>query len=265
MRSVKTRAGAVLHYSVSAGDGAPPVVLINSLGTDFRIWDEFVGHLGGAFSIIQYDKRGHGLSSCPPGPYSIDEQGDDLGDLLDHLEVRGAVLVGLSVGGLIAQVLARHRPDLVCGLVLCDTADKIGDPDNWSTRIATLQAGGMQAIVEPVLENWFSDNYRARHPNKMAIWRAMLERTPASGYIATCAGIRDADFTRHTAAINFPTLCICGELDTATPPALMRSFCAGLPGANYHEIPGVGHLPPIEAPQTLATLVKSFIQENNFV
>ena len=214
--------------------------------------------------IIRYDKRGHGLSAFPGGPFSIDDLASDLAGLLDHLGVRDAVIVGLSVGGMIAQALAAARPDLVRGLVLCDTAHKIGPPDIWETRIQAISQGGIAAISEAVLERWFSADFRASRPDDLALWRAMLTRTPVEGYLATCMAIRDADLTEATAGLQLPVTCVVGSEDGATPPALVKST-AELIGADFVEIEGAGHLPCVETPKTLAEIIDDFLEMNHMV
>src|SRR5690606_15567409 len=134
--------GVVLHHEVSGRADGPALVFANSLGTDFRIWDEVADALGRHYRIICYDKRGHGLSEATPAPYSMNDHASDLSALLDHLKVSQAAVVGLSVGGQIAQLLAANRPELVKALVLCDTAHKIGNDALWNARIETVVAKG---------------------------------------------------------------------------------------------------------------------------
>src|SRR5690606_31805665 len=170
--------GVVLHVEdLGAADG-PALVFSNSLGTDLRIWDDVVGQLADRFRIVRYDKRGHGLSEIGETPYSIDDHVDDLAALLDDLAIEGAIVCGLSVGGLIAQGLYAKRPELIAGLILCDTAHKIGAAELWNTRMAAIEKGGIASIAETILERWFSRELRENNPDALAGWRAMLTRTP---------------------------------------------------------------------------------------
>jgi len=257
--------GVVLHYSAVGAASKPALVFANSLGTDFRTWDVVVEAIGHDFRVVCYDKRGHGLSEAPPAPYAISDHIGDLAGLLDLLQVRGALVVGLSVGGLIAQGLAAAHSDRVRALVLCDTAHKIGTQDMWDQRIATIRDGGIEALAEPILERWFSAKFRAERPAEFAGWRNMLTRTPVEGYVGTCAAIRDADLTQSTKALRLPTICVVGTEDGATPPALVRSLADLIPGARYSEIHGVGHLPCIEAPDILAKTIADFAREAGLV
>ncbi|MGF1611336.1 MAG: 3-oxoadipate enol-lactonase [Kiloniellales bacterium] len=255
----------VLHYRVEGPEAAPALVFANSLGTDFRIWDALLDHLGGRFRAIRYDKRGQGLSDCAAAPYSIADHVGDLAGLLNHLGVERAVVVGLSIGGMIAQGLAAARPDLVRALVLCDTGHRIGSPSLWEDRIAAIRAGGIEALAGPILERWFSARFRAERPDELAGWRNMLVRTPREGYLGCCAAIRDADLTGAARGLAVPVLCLCGSEDGATPPDLVRALAALIPGARFALIEGAAHLPCIEAPAALAGLIMDFFEEKALV
>jgi 3-oxoadipate enol-lactonase len=254
--------GVVLHLQDLGAADRPALVFANSLGTDFRIWDDVVARLADRFRIVLYDKRGHGLSDLGETPYSIADHVGDLAALLDDLAIEGALVCGLSVGGLIAQGLTASRPELVAGLILSDTAHKIGTAELWNGRIAAIEKGGIASIAEAILERWFSKDLRDNDPVALAGWRAMLTRTPQAGYLGTCAAIRDADFTEEARRIAVPTLCLVGEEDGATPPALVRQLADLIPGARYEVIAGAGHLPCIERPARVAELIGAFATEN---
>jgi len=249
-----------LNTAVSGSADAPALVFSNSLGTDFRTWDEVLPLLPAGLRTVRYDKRGHGLSDCPPGPWTIADHVSDLAGLLDSLGVKNAVICGLSVGGLIAQGLAASRPDLVKALILCDTGAKIGDDSTWNPRIDAVRSTGIASIADPILERWFSAEYRASSP-EMPIWRNMLVRTPAEGYALTCAAIRDADCRESTAALRLPCLAMAGDEDGATPPDLVRETAALIPGSRFELIDGAGHLPCIEKPAVVAGLINDFLKE----
>ncbi len=256
--------GQVLHVEDEGPEDAPVVVFSNSLGTDFRLWDPLLPHLPADLRLIRYDKRGHGLSSCPDGPYAIEDHMRDLEGLLERLGIAQAVIVGLSVGGMIAQALAAARPDLVRGLVLCSTAHVIGPPEIWETRIEAIRKGGIEALADAILERWFSTEFRKRRPEETALWRAMLTRTPVEGYLGTCQAIRDADLTETTRKLTVPAVCVGGTEDGATPPELVRST-AELIGRRFVAIEGAGHLPCVEAPEALAGAIVAFLEENALV
>ena len=207
--------------------------------------------------LIRYDKRGHGLSACPPGPYSMGALIRDAERLLDALDVKDCVFVGLSVGGLIAQGLAVKRLDLMRAIVLSNTAAKIGTSQMWTDRIAAICAGGVEAIADGLMERWFSKPFRATP--EMLGWRAMVTRQPAEGYCGIAAAIAGTDFITPTSGLTLPTLVIAGSEDGATPPDLVRETASLIRGARFELIRGAGHLPPVEKPAEYAALLTEFL------
>lgn len=252
------------HWREDGDPAGRPVLFSNSLGTDLRVWDRLLPLLPPGLRLIRYDTRGHGLSGLTPGPYSMERLADDAAGLLDHLGVRDAVAVGLSIGGMTVQALAARRPDLVAGLVLVDTGAKIGEPQMWTDRLALAAEGGIPALAEATLSRWFPETRHASHPDDVALWRAMLVRTPLEGWLGCAAAIRDADLTEATADLRLPALVVVGERDLSTPPAMARALAALIPGAGLGEIPGAGHLPPVDAPQAVADLMTPWLLRNGF-
>jgi 3-oxoadipate enol-lactonase len=249
--------GAVTHYADEGRPDARAIVFINSLGTDFRIWDDVARPLASAYRVVRYDKRGHGLSELPAGAALMADYASDLAALLDHLAVSGAVIVGLSIGGLIAQELYRQRPDLVAALALCDTAAKLGADDSWRQRIDAVTRGGIEAIADGVLELWFTRDYRARRLDELAGWRMMLTRTPKDGYLAACGALMQADLRDECANIKIPTLCVVGDEDGSTPVALVRDLAGAIGQARFVVIDGAGHIPSLEQPDALRALIEA--------
>ncbi|TJV06826.1 MAG: 3-oxoadipate enol-lactonase [Mesorhizobium sp.] len=254
-----TIGGITLHHRYAGASGkAPPVVFINSLGTDFRIWDDVVSALDGEMPLLVYDKRGHGLSDTGDIG-SIDGHVDDLSALIDHFGLEKIVLCGLSVGGMVAQGLYARRPEIVEAMILCDTAHKIGTAESWNTRIATVESKGIQAIADGVLKVWFTPTFHTtRGPELDGYWNMMTRQTLA-GYIGTCKAVRDADFTDAARRIAVPTLCIAGDQDGSTPPDLVRSLAALIPGSRFEIIRDAGHIPCVEQPEALTALIRGFI------
>lgn len=255
--------GHAIHYSDEGPRDGLPVVFSNSLGTDFRAWDPLLPHLPSGCRIIRYDKAGHGLSDFA-GERPIEAHAEDVAALLDHVKVEKAVIVGLSVGGLIAQAFTSANPDRVLAMVLCDTGHKIGTPEIWNPRFEMIEKGGMDAVLDPTMDRWFTARYRAEEPD-FRMWCNMLTRTPAEGYCAVGRAIRDADFTDRTKAIKKPTLCFVGADDGATPPALMRELASLIEGSVFKEVPDCGHLPCIEQPEALAAAITGLLSDNGLV
>lgn len=250
----------VLHYRFRpARPGAPTIVFINSLGTDLRIWDRVIGGLGADCGTLAYDKRGHGLSETGVTPYSIADHAGDLAGLMDGLGISGAVICGVSVGGQIAQQLYFDRPDLVAGLVLSNTAAKIGTPEFWHDRIETISRSGLEAATDGIMERWFSAAFRGSGAPDYAVARTMFARQPIEGYLATCAAIAGFDRSDDSGRIVVPAAVLVGSEDGATPPDLVEGFSRGLADSSFEIIEGVGHLPCIETPRQVADAIGQLV------
>lgn len=247
-----------------AGSG-PTLVFINSLGTDLRIWDDVLPLLDGDLPIVRYDKRGHGLSDAPAGPYTIRQLAGDLEALLDRLDVDEVIVAGISVGGMVALDFAARNPDALRALVLCDTAAKIGTADGWNQRIRSVQEHGLESMAEVILTRWFSPSFVQQRPADYRGYCNMLARCSRDGYIATCKALRDADLWESASGIQAKTLVLCGDEDPSTPPAIVRRLAERLPDAQFDTIPGAAHLPCIEQPAATAARINRFLQENGYV
>ncbi|WP_170761538.1 3-oxoadipate enol-lactonase [Ruegeria lacuscaerulensis] len=248
-----------LHYRIDGDPNGAPIVFANSLGTDLRLWDAVLPHLPAGLLAIRYDKRGHGLSSQPQAPYSMGALIRDAEALLDYLGVRDSVFVGLSIGGLIAQGLAVKRMDQVRGLVLSNTAAKIGTPSIWKDRMNAVRKGGIDALADATMDRWFSRDFRAS-PDYL-LWRNMMVRQPVEGYLGCCAAISGTDFYTPTSGLRLPTLGIAGSEDGSTPPDLVRETIELIPGARFELMRRAGHLPCVEQPAEYAALLRGFLAD----
>lgn len=255
--------GIKLHYQDEGAADCAPIVFANSLGTDLRLWDKVVPLLPQGLRIIRYDKRGHGLSAAPQGPYKMGTLVADLEALLDHLEIRDCMLVGLSIGGMIAQGLAVKRMDQVRALVLSNTGAKIGTPQIWQDRLDALAAGGIEALADATMERWFSKAFRKT--DELLAWRNMMVRQPQHGYAGCSAAISGTDFYTPTSGLRLPTLGIAGSEDGSTPPDLVRETVDLVPGSKFKLIRGAGHLPCVEKPEEYAQILSDFIAETGHV
>lgn len=251
--------GNTIHYDYTAARNGYPLVFINALGTDLRIWDDTIPHLADRQPVLRFDKRGHGLSDCPPAPYSIRDHALDLLELLKNLGLAPAVLVGISVGGLIAIDFAAAWPERVHSLVLCDTAAQIGTPEMWAERIKALRENGLASMGDAILARWFAPSFMIESPAAYHGYLNMLTRNPLEGYIGTCQALRDADLTAAAQKIAAPTLILCGAQDVSTPPEVARKLVELIPNAAFHEIPGAAHLSCVEAPGAVAVHIENFL------
>ena len=241
-------------------DGAP-VVLLHAHGTQLRLWDPVVAHLhasGRRYRILALDLRGHGASDTPPGPYAMGALIRDAERVMDHFGLRDAVVVGLCLGGMIAQGLATKRLDLVRAMVLSNTAARIGIASHWQARIDAVRAGGMEAIVPQTLDRWFGRRWRDLP--QVAQAHAMLLATPPEGWMAAAAAIAGTDFYTPTAALTLPTLVLAGVNDGATPPDLVKETADLILGSRFALIRGAGHLPMIDQPDAYDTELATFLE-----
>jgi len=247
-----------VHYALTplSGANAPVVVLSNSLGTNFSMWDAQLPALEKQFRVLRYDTRGHGRTTVTPGPYTIELLACDVVRLLDALRLERAHFCGLSMGGMIGMWLGVHAPQRVTKLVLCNTAARIGTAETWNARIEQVRNGRMKAIAPGVIERWFTPEFRARSPQTVAPTQQMIEKSPPEGYMACCAAIRDMDQREAISGIRVPTLVIAGGKDPAIPPADGHFLAERIAGAQYAELP-TAHLSNLEAPdQFTAELIR---------
>jgi 3-oxoadipate enol-lactonase len=252
--------GGRLHYRVDGAADAPPLLLSNSLGTNLSMWEAQVPTLSRHFRVLRYDCRGHGQTTVTPGPYSIGQLARDALVLLNALDLERVHFCGLSMGGMIGMWLAIHAPERINRLVLCNTAPRIAPPDMWDTRIETVRKGGMEAITDGVIGRWFTQAFIARAPEAVEAVRHGLLRTPAEGYTACCAAIRDMDQRAEIGRIQAPTLVLSGTHDVATTPADGRFLAEHIAAARYTEL-ATAHLSNIEAADPFTEAVVKFLNK----
>jgi 3-oxoadipate enol-lactonase len=255
------RADGAVMQNRADGAGDRAVLFIHALGADLDIWGGVVAQLPAGMRYLRYDLRGHGRSALAPGPYSLALLAADLLALMDALNIARATLCGVSIGGLIAQAAALAAPGRVDGLILCDTASRIGSRDGWQARIDAVTARGLADMAGEITARWYAPGFCAAEPALCDERRERLAGMAPAGYVAACHALRDGDLTPDRARLTAPALVICGEDDVAAPPAQSRDLAASLPGARLEIMSGVGHLPPVEAPARLAGLIESFLTE----
>lgn len=251
--------GIDIHYDI-AGSG-PVVMLAHSLGSDLSIWEAQKSALAGRRTVLAYDLRGHGGTQATPGSYDFDLLAQDALDLLDALKIGTASFVGISLGGMIGQALALKAPQRLEKLVLADTTGSYPPEAQaaWPERIRQIEAGGLEPLVAPTLERWFTAPYRAAHPAQVSRIGAIIRATPVAGYVGCCHAIAGLDFTARLAAVKAPTLVLVGDQDTGTPPTMARQLAAAIPGARLAIIPGAAHLSNIEQADTFNRLLLEFL------
>ncbi|WP_227460985.1 3-oxoadipate enol-lactonase [Cupriavidus pauculus] len=225
-----------LHYRLDGDESLPVLMLSNSLGTSFEMWQPQIAALTQHYRVLRYDTRGHGQSSVTEGPYSIAQLGGDVIALLDYLKLSRVHFCGLSMGGITGMWLGLHHADRLNKLILCNTAAYIGPPENWTNRAAAVQRDGVASIAAAVVDKWLTPDFAAQQPELVQHLRAMLGATDARGYAANCLAVRDSDLREQIQRIVTPTLVIAGSGDIPTPPADGRYLADTIPGAQYVEL-----------------------------
>jgi 3-oxoadipate enol-lactonase len=246
------------YHRVTGPEDAPVLVLSSSLGATLKMWDPQARALARRFRLVRYDTRGHGRSSTPPGPYSLEDVGRDVIDLLDHLGVDRAHFAGLSLGGMTGQWLALNAPERVDRLVLLSTSPRMGPPELWVDRARTVREQGTQAIVDGTFERWFTEGYRATHD--LGSWREMFTGVSDEGYASCCAIIERMDLTDGLPNISAPTLVIAGAQDPATPPDEHAAVLAGaIPRARLEILDPGAHLINVERADAVTRLLREHL------
>ncbi|MCK5911260.1 MAG: 3-oxoadipate enol-lactonase [Caulobacter sp.] len=252
--------GARLYWRQDGAADKPALVLLTSIGTDLSLYDPVVPLLTPDFRVIRMDTRGHGASDAPAGDYTLDLLADDVLAVMDAAGAAKASLCGTSLGGMIAMALATKTPKRVEALILACTSPAM-DPSTWNQRLALIRAEGMGAIVEAVMGRFFSDAFRAQHPEVVETVRAGMRAQSVDGYAGCGAAIRDMALLERLPAIAAPTLVVTGAKDLATPyEGHSERIVAAVANARHVEIGGA-HLPSLEAPTALAGAVRDFVRE----
>lgn len=249
-----------IYYEWAGGEDKPVLLFSNSLGTNLHMWASQVNEFKKHFRLLRYDKRGHGQSGVPPGPYSIEQLGWDVVRVLDALKLDRVYFCGLSIGGTTGMWLGANSPNRFQKMALCNTAPKFGAPSAWNTRIEAVRSGGMKAIAGGVLERWLTPEFRVSHPAEAQEVLKMLESANPHGYIGCCEAVRDADMRQSLGQIRVPCLVLSGTHDASATPADGHFLAQNIPGAQYAEIVAA-HLSNIEARDDFNAHVLQFLLE----
>jgi 3-oxoadipate enol-lactonase len=253
--------GIDINYEIE-GDG-PVVTFSHSLACNLSMWDEQARALKGRYRVLRFDTRGHGQSGAPAGADSLEQLSDDLKALLDGLGIPATHFVGLSMGGMIGQVFALKHPAMVQSLVLCDTTSRYpaAAAPIWEDRIKAVGAKGMEPMVAPTLERWFTAPFRARRRDLMERVGTMIRSTPAPGYIGCCHAIPRINVTERLRDVRCPALVIVGEEDPGTPVEMARDIHAALPAAELAILSRASHLSNLEQPEEFNRVLGGFLDK----
>ena len=259
MTALECRTGK-LDWSEHGGGPGRPLLMIHALGADRRIWAAQVGDLSSERTVILVDLPGHGESAAGPGPYTVSDLGLDLIDVATAAGAEEFDLCGLSLGGLAALWMSANFPERVHGLVVSNSAARIGSEELWAARIEAVETGGMESIREMAVARFFTSGFAAMSPGTVEQAAATLLTTDPAGYVACCAALRDADLRGSVGSIRCPTLVIGGDEDISTPPAESAWLCEHIPGSRLRILTGAAHFSNLEQPETWTAEVDEFLR-----
>jgi 3-oxoadipate enol-lactonase len=248
-----------LAFRIDGAETAPALVLSNSLGTTWELWDAQLPALSQHFRVVRYDHPGHGRSDVPGGALTVEALAQGVLELLDRLELERASFCGLSLGGAVGMELALEAPGRIDRLALCCTAASFGSPVGWHERAQLVRAEGTTAIADRVLERWFTDRFPSEHQDEVTRFRTMLTSISSEGYAACCEAIAGWDARGGVHAIRTPTLVISGEDDVAAPPADGAFLAESIHGAELVVLPGAAHLANVEEPNLFDQALLGFL------
>lgn len=265
MNQILTSHGNYIAYSVE-GEG-PWLTLSHSLASNMSMWNPQMSLLTRYFKVLRFDTRGHGHSSAPIDPYSLEELAQDSYDVFQALGIERTHWLGLSMGGMIGQTLILKYPTLFESLVLADTTSK--RPDNarqmWGERIEQAKAEGMSAMVDSTLQRWFAEDFRSNNPAIIQEIAEGIASTSVYGFCGCCKAISHINTFDRLNEITCPTLIMVGENDHGTPPHMAESMKEKMPNAQFHKIPNAGHISNIEQPEIFNQYLMDFYKTHNFI
>ncbi|HEX2216115.1 MAG TPA: 3-oxoadipate enol-lactonase [Xanthobacteraceae bacterium] len=240
--------GCRINVEIEGPESAPVLMLSNSLGTNLHMWDTQAPAFTKHFRLVRYDRRGHGKSDVPKGPYSMERLGRDVLAVLDALGIRKINWCGLSMGGMVGMWLGANAPERIERLVLSNTAARFPSRDPWNERIKIASEQGLTPLADATMERWFTKGFRDRHPEKVKPVRDQFLNTAPDGYIGCCHAIRDMDQGESIRTITAPTLIIAGRHDPGTTVEAAEFMHDRIKGSKL-EVLDAAHISNIEQTQ----------------
>ncbi len=257
--------GVRLHYRIDGPDDGVPLVFCNSLATDLHMWDEQIPALSDKYRILRYDRRGHGQSEAKDEPIEIKSLADDVVALAGELGFQGGHFCGLSIGGMTGQAIGIYHPNAFKSLAVCATSSAIPKEmhQTWIDRIATVKEHGMGVMGDVTVQRWFTADWIAANPARVAEVRAMIVNTSVVGYSRCCEAISQLDYTSQLGGIKTPTIIIPGEVDPALPPAMSDTIHKNLPGSRLETVMGAAHLCNVQDPDQFNGILRRWLDEQS--
>jgi 3-oxoadipate enol-lactonase len=253
-----TSQNAEINYQTFGDASKPAIVFSNSLGTNFSMWQAQIDFFSQDHFVICYDTRGHGASSAPQGPYTIDQLGQDVVNLLDHLNTEKAAFCGISMGGLTGQWLAIHKPSRFSHVVVCNTAAKIGQEQAWNDRAALVREQSLAPIASTAASRWFTEPFVQSNPDIVAKLSNDLGAGSPEGYASCCEALAKADVREQLKDISVPVLIVAGQQDPVTTVTDGEFMQQRIAGSQLFEI-NASHISNIEQPEAFNQAIKAFI------
>lgn len=255
-------AGISINYELTGSLNSPVVVMSHPLGGSLEIWDPQIAALSNHFRVLRYDTRGHGGTSSPRGPYSMDTLVADALSLLNDLELDKVHWVGLSMGGLIGQGLAIANPERLLSMSLCNTVSHVRKEARkmWKVRYRPGQQFELRHVVDHAMKLWLTGEYRSTHTKEFEDIRRRFLSTPVHGYTACMSAIMNSDFTHQLAGIQIPTLIVGSDQDLATPIEESEIIHTEIPNSNFEVVTGAAHLSNVEQPERFNKILLSFLK-----
>ena len=258
----RIRAGGIgFNTKVDGPDGAPWIVLSNSLGSNLGMWDEQIDVLTGKYRVLRYDHRGHGGTDVPPGPYTWEQLTGDVIALMDALDIEKADFMGLSMGLMTGLGLGITHGARFGKMVLCDGRANAPEPfkEMFEGRIATVREQGMTAMAEATMPMWLSEDFRNQDPTRTDELRAMIAATDPEGYIGCAGALLTLDYLKDVGKIKNEVLCMTGSNDMGAAPDVVKGIAAAIPNATYAEIEGAHHISNVNAPVAFNAAITRFL------
>ncbi len=249
-----------LAHTILGDRSLPMLVMSSSLGTTRSMWEPQHA-LQSQYCLLLYDHRGHGASPAPDGPYSIDELGEDVIALLDHLGVETASFCGLSLGGMVGLWLASQHPQRIDRLIVMCALARLEPVSRYSERALAVRAGGLESIAAGVVSHWFTPAFAGRQPATVRRFADELAGMPAEGYASCCDAIVACDLRDRIRRIDAPTLLIAGADDAIVRPSAAVLFGASFRDAIVAVVPDAAHLVNVEQPDIVSRLVLEHLAE----
>jgi 3-oxoadipate enol-lactonase len=258
--------GIDLHCEIHGArgdDSRPPwLVLSHSLACSVAMWAPQLTQFARRYRVLAFDTRGHGASDAPAGPYTFDQLADDLRGLLNAFGITAAHFVGLSMGGMIGQVFALRHPGIFSSLTIADSTSRWPPEaiDLFAGRVKTAQAQGMEPLVKPTLERWFTPPFHKSHPAEVAKIGAAIRATPVAGYAGCSHAIPRIDTTARLKEIGCPILVIVGKDDPGTPLAMSQTIHENAPGSELTVLENAAHISNIEQAADFNRVLAGFLE-----